>query len=106
MGEDVPAPAIFSRLPGVPNSLLGTLHALDELDGVAPRQSCNNLLHDFALRKRLRESPSYILDFEGKSGHLRCRVPSWNENMKSGTDKLAGVLGRLEQRRCRLEHPR
>jgi hypothetical protein len=23
-----------------------------------------------------------------------------------GTDKLAGVLGRLEQRRCRLEQPR
>src|SRR5580700_6646998 len=46
MGEDVPAPAIFSSLPGVPNSLLGALHALDELDGVAPRQSCNNLLHD------------------------------------------------------------
>lgn len=24
----------------------------------------------------------------------------------NGTDKLAGVLGRLEQRRCRLEQPR
>ena len=25
---------------------------------------------------------------------------------RRGTDKLAGVLGRLEQRRCRLEQPR
>ena len=29
--------------------------------------------------------------------------PAW---LEGGTDKLAGVLGHLEQRRCRLEQPR
>jgi hypothetical protein len=71
MDEDIPAPAMFGSLPGMPDPLFRALYGLDEFDGVAPRQSCNNLLHNFALRKRLGERPHIFQISRGKPGHLR-----------------------------------
>ena len=39
-------------------------------------------------------------------GSKRSGLLHWRSRFETGTDKLAGVLSRLEQRRCRLEQPR
>ena len=38
MDEDVPAPAMFGGLAGIPDLLFRALYGLDEFDGVAPRE--------------------------------------------------------------------
>ena len=63
-------------------------------------------------------SPRFAMNFAPHLGILRPDRPLFINHAgpdpidqlrfiaDQGTDKLSGVLGRLEQRRCRLEHPR
>ena len=58
--ERVPAPAVLDRLPGVPEPLLGLVDLLEEADVVAPRDLCNDLLHNFLVWPGLREAPHVL----------------------------------------------
>ena len=55
--QDVAAPAMLNRLTGVPETLCRILHGLEEAHVVAPRQSCNNLLHNLPIGIGLGECP-------------------------------------------------
>src|SRR4051794_39551508 len=69
--QDVAAPAMLDGFAGIPKTLCRILHGLDQANIVAPRQSCNNLLHDLLIRIGLGERPHVFEVSPRKAGHLR-----------------------------------
>src|SRR3712207_1276621 len=69
--QDVAAPAMLDGLTGVPKTLGRILHGLDQANIVAPRQSCNNLLHDLPIGIGLGERPHVFEVSPREASHLR-----------------------------------
>src|SRR4028118_1021599 len=69
--QDVAAPAMLDGLTGIPETLYRILHDLNQANIVAPRQSCNNLLHDLSIRIGLGERPHVFEVSPREARHLR-----------------------------------
>ena len=69
--QDVAAPTVFDRLPCVPFAARNVLDVLQKPDDVAPRQSCNNLLHKCVVGVGFRERTHVLKIPSRQPGHVR-----------------------------------